>query len=76
MKKILIKLITLYQKMPLNTHASCRFIPTCSEYAKEAINTYGFFKGWYLTIKRILRCNPFFKGGFDPVPIKGEKYEK
>lgn len=70
MKKILIKLITLYQKMPLNTHASCRFIPTCSEYAKEAINTYGVIKGSYLSIKRILRCRPGKEIEIDMVPIK------
>ena len=73
MKKILIKLITLYQKMPLNTHASCRFIPTCSEYAKESIETYGACKGSILSIKRILRCHPFRKVSVDMVPKKEKK---
>lgn len=73
MKKLLISLINLYQKMPLASHKSCRFIPTCSNYAKESINTYGAFKGSYLAIKRILRCNPFGPSGYDPVPLKKEK---
>ena len=73
MKKLLISLINLYQKMPLRSHNSCRFTPTCSNYAKEAINTYGAFKGSILSIKRILKCNPFGPFGYDPVPIKKEK---
>ena len=48
--------------------ASCRFYPTCSSYALEAYEKYGFFKGSLLVLKRILRCHPFCKGGFDPVP--------
>ncbi len=47
---------------------SCRFHPTCSEYAIEALKMHGAINGLYLTIRRILRCNPFFEGGFDPVP--------
>jgi len=70
MKRTLIFLIKLYQKIPLPTHSYCKFIPTCSNYGIEAINTYGSIKGTYLTIKRILRCNPLSKGGFDPVPKK------
>lgn len=73
MKKLLISLINLYQKMPLSSHKACRFTPTCSNYAKEAINTYGAFKGSILSIKRILKCNPFGPFGYDPVPIKKEK---
>ena len=46
----------------------CRFTPTCSEYALQAIEKYGFFKGVWLAIKRIIRCNPYNKGGEDPVP--------
>lgn len=46
---------------------SCRFIPTCSQYAHEAITTYGVWRGGYLALKRILRCHPFSPGGFDPV---------
>ena len=67
-----IKFIKFYQHIPGPWHNSCRFIPTCSEYAIEAISTYGFFKGWFLSIKRILRCNPLCKGGYDPVPIKNK----
>ena len=47
---------------------SCRFTPTCSEYAQQAIEKYGAVKGGCLALKRILRCNPFHKGGYDPVP--------
>ena len=53
---------------PLKRYNHCRFTPTCSEYALEAIEKYGPFKGTFLSIKRILRCNPFSKGGYDPVP--------
>ncbi len=48
-------------------HGYCRFTPTCSEYGIEAIKKYGFFKGWFKAIWRILRCNPFNKGGHDPL---------
>lgn len=68
LSKLSIKLISIYQKIPGPWHNSCRFTPTCSEYAKEAIEKHGFLKGWYLSIKRILRCNPFGKTGYDPVP--------
>lgn len=47
---------------------SCRFTPTCSEYAMQAIEKYGAAKGGWLAMRRILRCNPFHKGGYDPVP--------
>jgi len=50
------------------TPASCRFVPTCSEYALQAIKKYGPFKGGYLAIRRILRCHPWGGHGFDPVP--------
>src|SRR5574344_2275306 len=70
LKFILLKMIHFYRKylsgLKRTTH--CRYIPTCSQYAVEAIEKYGPFKGTYLAIKRILRCNPFSKGGFDPVP--------
>jgi uncharacterized protein len=49
---------------------SCRFQPTCSEYGLESFQRFGFLKGSYLTIKRILKCHPFHPGGFDPVPTK------
>ncbi len=47
--------------------SSCRFYPSCSEYALEAFNKYGFFKGLWLTVKRIGRCHPLCEGGYDPV---------
>lgn len=70
MKKILVKLIRIYQKIPLKCHGNCRFYPTCSNYMIEALEVYGIFKGLYLGIKRILRCHPFGKYGYDPVPKK------
>jgi len=77
MKHVLIKIIKLYQKVPLPTHKHCKFIPTCSEYSIQAIDRYGSIKGSYLSFKRILRCNPFNKkSGYDPIPIKENKNEK
>lgn len=70
MKKLLIKIIKLYQKTPLAYHSYCRFYPTCSNYAIEALDRYGTVKGLYLTIKRLLRCHPYGKSGYDPVPMK------
>ncbi|HZK19287.1 MAG TPA: membrane protein insertion efficiency factor YidD [Treponemataceae bacterium] len=66
---LLCKMIRLYQISisPLFL-PSCRFYPTCSNYALEAIKKYGSLKGTWLTVKRILRCNPFCNGGYDPVP--------
>ena len=72
MKRILIWLIKLYQKIPGPWHNSCRHIPTCSNYSIEAIEEYGSIKGCYMSIKRILRCNPWGTSGYDPV-IKKEK---
>lgn len=68
MVKIFIILINFYQKYisPLKG-PSCRFYPTCSEYSKEAFVKYGFFKGLILTIKRVSKCHPFHKGGYDPL---------
>ena len=66
-KKLLIKLIKLYQRMPLSSHNQCKYIPSCSNYAIEAIEYYGASKGTLLAIWRILRRNPFSKGGLDPV---------
>lgn len=52
---------------------SCRFYPSCSQYAYDAIKEFGVLKGVYLSTKRVLRCNPFCKGGYDPVVKKGER---
>ena len=73
MKKIIIKLIKKYQQIPFKSHDSCKFIPTCSNYAIEAIGRFGSIKGTYLSIKRILRCNPHGTMGYDPVPPLKEK---
>lgn len=73
MSKVLIHLIRLYQKIPFPFHSYCRFTPTCSSYAIEALERYGFFYGSYLTIKRIIRCNPCGKTGYDPVPERKKK---
>ena len=72
MKHVMIWLIGLYRKYisPLKP-ACCRFTPTCSAYAIEAFNKRGFIVGFILTVWRILRCNPFSKGGYDPVPERG-----
>lgn len=70
MSKLLINLIKFYQKIPFKSHSLCKYYPTCSEYAIIALERFGFFKGLTLAIKRILRCNPASKSGYDPVPIK------
>ena len=70
MKKLLLALIRFYRRQisPV-TPPSCRFTPTCSAYAMEAINKYGALKGGFLALKRLCRCHPFYKGDpYDPVP--------
>jgi len=73
MKEIAIFFIKIYQSIPLSSHKSCRFQPTCSNYAIEALRTHGFFKGSYLAFKRLLRCNPWGPFGYDPVPPRRKK---
>lgn len=71
LKKILIGAVKFYRKCisPYKGCNPCRFTPTCSEYAMEALEKYGPFKGTYLSVRRILRCHPFSKySGYDPVP--------
>ena len=69
MSAILISLIRVYQYLfrPL-LGANCRFAPTCSEYAREAIEKHGAAKGMLLAVRRVLRCHPYHAGGYDPVP--------
>ena len=68
-KKAMLGLIRFYRgAISPYTPAACRFTPTCSAYAQEAIEKYGARKGGYLAMRRILRCNPFHSGGYDPVP--------
>ena len=72
MKKVLMALVKFYRNFisPL-TPPSCRFIPTCSQYALEALEKYGALKGGWLTLKRLSRCHPFHRGEhdfYDPVP--------
>ncbi|WP_017753903.1 membrane protein insertion efficiency factor YidD [Calidifontibacillus oryziterrae] len=76
MRWLFIQLIKFYQRFisPLKP-PTCRFYPTCSHYGLEAIKRFGSIKGGYLTIIRILKCQPFHPGGFDPVPEKRNKDE-
>ena len=71
MKKLLISLINWYQnnvsEWLSSRNINCKYYPTCSEYTKQAIQKYGAIKGIFLGIKRILKCNPFSKGGYDPL---------
>ena len=69
MKRVLIWLVRFYQRnISPGRPRCCNYIPTCSQYAVEALERYGAVKGSWLAFKRILRCNPFHKGGYDPVP--------
>ena len=77
MKYICIWLIRFYRKFlsPLKRQSCCRFVPTCSAYALEAFQKRGFFVGMILTVWRVLRCNPYCAGGYDPVPETGLRYK-
>lgn len=76
MNKLMIKLIKLYQNSTTESQKRCKYHPSCSNYALEAYQKFNFFKASFLTIYRIIRCNPFSKGGYDPVPLtKKEKRE-
>ena len=68
MKRLLMALVRFYQKRisPLKPSGTCKYIPTCSQYAMEALEKHGAFKGSILAIWRVLRCNPFSEGGYDP----------
>lgn len=75
MKRVLIALVRFYQRAisPYKGGSCCKYIPTCSNYAIEAFERFGAVKGFFLAAYRILRCNPFSRGGYDPVPEKKEK---
>lgn len=68
MNKLAVKLIEQYQHSTSSTTPTCRYSPTCSEYAKQAFQQKNFVVASGLSVWRILRCNPFAKGGYDPVP--------
>ena len=75
MKHVCIWLIRFYRKFlsPLKRNPTCRFTPSCSAYALEAFTKRGFFVGSWLSVWRVLRCNPYSAGGYDPVPERKEK---
>ena len=82
MKSLVLTAISAYQKSLSPDHGvlgkailggTCRFTPTCSQYTYEAVSRYGTLKGLWLGSKRIVRCHPFTKGGFDPVPEGGKQ---
>ena len=69
MKRFLLCFIRFYQRsVSPALPPSCRFVPTCSGYAGQAIEKYGARRGTYLAVRRLLKCHPFHKGGYDPVP--------
>lgn len=72
-RRIVVGLITAYQKMvsPL-LGANCRFQPTCSSYARQAIERFGLIRGGWVAVRRLGRCHPFRPGGYDPVPQGGD----
>ena len=71
MKAVFLAMIRFYRRYlsPRKGKASCRYVPTCSQYAVTAVERYGAWKGGWMALRRILRCNPFSRGGYDPVPV-------
>ena len=70
MKAVFLAMIRFYRRYlsPRKGKSSCRYVPTCSSYAVTAVERYGAWKGGWMALRRILRCNPFSRGGYDPVP--------
>ena len=73
MRHVLVAIIRMYQLVSRFTPATCRFKPSCSEYAAQAILHYGALRGMWMALKRLLRCHPWAAGGYDPVAIPGEE---
>lgn len=74
MKRLIVRTIGFYRKHVSPLHPPmCRYYPTCSQYALDAVNVHGAFKGSFLALRRLLRCNILFPGGYDPVPPKKTK---
>jgi len=73
LKQLVLQLIGFYRRVlsPLKRASTCRFLPTCSEYAEDAVTLHGIGRGGWLAAKRLLRCHPLCRGGFDPVPRRG-----
>jgi putative membrane protein insertion efficiency factor len=69
-QRLLTSMIRLYQAARLGKPSPCRFQPSCSEYAAEAVQVHGAFRGTWYALRRVARCNPFGRRGFDPVPAK------
>lgn len=65
MKKVILRILKFYKRIPYLGHSSCKFVPSCSDYTYQAVEKYGVIKGLGLGFWRILRCNPFNKGGVD-----------
>ena len=76
MKYVLMFFVKIYRKIPGPWRLNCRFHPTCSLYALEALEEYGALKGTYMSVKRILKCNPFGSRGYDPVIKRSLNCEK
>ena len=77
MKAFLIALVKFYRRnISPYTKPSCRYVPTCSAYAVEAVTEWGILCGTLLALRRVIRCNPFSKGGHDPVPKRKEVFSK
>jgi putative membrane protein insertion efficiency factor len=69
LRKLVVYIIKIYQRWisPLKIVPSCRFYPTCSQYAVDAVSKYGVLKGGFMALRRLLKCHPFHPGGYDPV---------